>query len=79
MSLPITAPQGQMRAHTHRGSARRHTQDGPTVPRRQAKVLPGNGCARQWNHSGAPDRAGGDHDADVRARDAGQVNVCAQG
>jgi len=78
-SLPITAPQGETGAHTHRGSARRHTQDGPTVPRRQAKVLPGDGGARQRHIPRAPDHPGSDHDADVGARRARQMQVGAQG
>ena len=68
-----------MRAHAHGGDARGHPQDGPTIPRRQAEVLPGDGGARQRHITRTPDRAGRDHDADIRARDAGQVNVCAQG
>ena len=50
-------------------------QDGLTVPRRESEVLPGDGDACQRHVPRSPDRAGGEHDADVRARDAGQVNV----
>ena len=52
---PISVPQGQMRAHAHGGSARRHTQDGPTAARRKAEVLSGDGGARQRHISRAPD------------------------
>ena len=75
---PVSDPRPRPEAEgqsKRRGRARTSKTSSP----RRMWVPAGSGRARQRNNPRAPDRAGRNHDADVRARDAGQVNVRAQG